>query len=202
MIKNCLVKTTIYLYYHSMKNIVLWQKFFDRNPVLVCQELLGKFLVIKKKWILQKYMITDVEAYDWQEDEASHARHGKTQRNAPMFGAPGCWYVYMIYGMYYMLNIVTGPGNHPSAILLRWLAQLSMTNDKWQIHTKQFNGPGKLTKKLCIDTTFNGKIADETTWLRIEESGKKISDIKTAPRIGIDYASDERKNKHRRFFVG
>jgi DNA-3-methyladenine glycosylase len=52
-------------------------------------------------------MITEVEAYDGQEDEACHARHGKTERNAPMFNAAGCWYVYMIYGMYYMLNIVT-----------------------------------------------------------------------------------------------
>ena len=83
----------------------------------VCKDILGKFLVIGDK----KYIITEVEAYDGQDDEACHARHGKTQRNAPMFAAPGCWYVYMIYGMYYMLNIVTGPGKHPSAILIRGL---------------------------------------------------------------------------------
>jgi len=94
---------------------VLLQKFFDRDPVSVCKDLLGKFLVINDK----KYIITEVEAYDGQDDEACHARYGKTERNAPMFAAPGCWYVYMIYGMHYMLNIVTGPGKHPSAVLIR-----------------------------------------------------------------------------------
>jgi DNA-3-methyladenine glycosylase len=85
--------------------------------VSVCNDLLGKFLVIGDK----KYIITEVEAYDGQDDEACHARHGKTERNAPMFGHPGYRYVYIVYGMYYMLNIVTGPGKHPSAILLRGL---------------------------------------------------------------------------------
>jgi len=76
-----------------MKTKILSQKFFDRDPVTVCKDLLGKFLVIKNK----KYVITEVEAYDGQEDEACHARHGKTERNAPMFGHPGYRYVYMIY---------------------------------------------------------------------------------------------------------
>lgn len=64
-------------------------------------------------------MITEVEAYDGEEDQACHARFGKTRRNAPMFGPPGCWYIYLCYGMYWMLNIVTGPGNYPSAALIR-----------------------------------------------------------------------------------
>jgi len=68
---------------------------------------------------MQKYIITEVEAYNGEEDEACHARHGLTKRNAPMYSTPGCRYVYLVYGMYYMLNIVTGPGNHPSAILIR-----------------------------------------------------------------------------------
>jgi len=67
---------------------ILSQKFFDRDPVTVCKELLGKFLVIKKRGEISKYIITEVEAYDGQEDEACHARHGKTERNAPMFGSP------------------------------------------------------------------------------------------------------------------
>ena len=166
---------------------ILSQNFFDRDPVTVCQELLGKFLVIKKKWGIYRYMITDIEAYNGQEDEACHARHGKTERNAPMFGLPGHWYVYMIYGMYYMLNIVTWPWTHPSAILIRWVSE--------------YPGPGKVTKNLWIDKKFNGKIANEKTGLRIEDSGHKISNIKTSPRIGINYASDERKYKHWRFFM-
>ena len=132
-------------------------------------------------------MITEVEAYHGQEDKASHARHGKTERNAPMFGMPGYWYVYMIYGMYYMLNIVTWPGISPSAILIRWV--------------QGFPGPGKLTKNLWIDKHFNGKLADEKTGLWIEDGGIKIPKIQAAPRIGIDYASDEWKHKHWRFFI-
>ncbi len=177
-----------------MKTTILSQKFFDRDPVTVCQELLGKFLVIRKRWLVKRYMITEVEAYDGQEDEACHARHGKTQRNAPMFGAPGCRYVYLIYGMYSMLNIVTWPWIHPSAILIRGL------RDKEQ-GTRNLDWPGKLTKALGIDKTFNGKVADEKTGLRIEDGGAKIPTIQTAPRIGIDYASDERKDKHRRFYI-
>lgn len=176
---------------------VLQQKFFDRDPVTVCQELLGNFLVIKKKWKLFKYIITEVEAYDGEEDEACHARHGKTERNAPMYSAPGCRYVYMIYGMYYMLNIVTGPGKHPSAILIRWL---ELWNDR-TMDKKKLNWPGKITKRLWIDKYFNGKKADEKIWLRIEESWITVSNITTAPRIGIDYASDEWRNKHWRFYT-
>ena len=183
---------------------ILSQKFFDRDPVTVCKELLGKFLVIKKRGEISKYIITEVEAYDGQEDEACHARHGKTERNAPMFGSPWHRYVYMIYGMYYMLNIVTGPWTHPSAILLRGLKYNEEnwgTSRKIEEKNKKLNWPGKLTKELWIDKTFNGKIADEKWGLRIEENSHKISKIKTGPRIGIDYASDEWKHKNWRFYT-
>ncbi|MFA6256600.1 MAG: DNA-3-methyladenine glycosylase [Candidatus Absconditabacterales bacterium] len=187
---------------------ILSQKFFDRNPVTVCKELLGKFLVIKKKGVISRYMITEVEAYDGQEDEACHARHGKTERNAPMFNAAGCWYVYMIYGMYYMLNIVTGPGKHPSAILVRGVERLNdigLPRASRTMGTRKLNGPGKLTKDLGIDKSFNGKIANEKTGLRVEqkipEDKKRFQKIFTAPRIGIDYASDEWRYKHWRFYI-
>lgn len=175
---------------------ILSQTFFDRDPVSVCQALLGKFLVIKKNGDIFRYVITEVEAYDGQDDEACHARHGKTERNAPMFAAPGCWYVYMIYGMYYMLNIVTGPGKYPSAILIRGL------RDEVQgMKDKELNGPGKLTKRLWITKNFNGKKSDKKTGLWIEESGITVKEIKTAPRVGIDYALPERRDKHWRFFI-
>lgn len=178
-----------------MKNKILWISFFDRDPVSVCKDLLGKFLVIGDK----KYIITEVEAYDGQDDEACHARHGKTERNAPMFGHPGCWYVYMVYWMYHMLNIVTGPGEYPSAILIRGLKEFEMWNVKFGIW--KLDGPGKLTKKLWITKKFNEKKADKKTWLWIEESGITVPNIQTAPRVGIDYASPERRDKHWRFFI-
>ena len=83
------------------------------------------------------YMITEVEAYCGLEDKAPHAHKGKTKRNEPMFGSADHWYVYLIYGMYQMLNIVTSPKNYPAAILIRGLEGAS--------------GPGKLTKKLKIN---------------------------------------------------
>lgn len=178
-----------------MKTKILWTSFFDRDPVSVCKDLLGKFLVINDK----RYIITEVEAYDGQDDEACHARHGKTDRNAPMFGHPGCWYVYMIYGMYYILNIVTGPGKHPSAILIRGLREFEIWNSKFEIW--KLDWPGKLTKKLWITKKFNGKKADKKTWLWIEESGITVKKIKTAPRVGIEYASLEWRDRHWRFFI-
>ncbi|HTW96464.1 MAG TPA: DNA-3-methyladenine glycosylase, partial [Candidatus Methylomirabilis sp.] len=102
-----------------MPKKILKEKFFTRPTLLVARDLLGKFLVRKigKKEVA--VMITEVEAYDGPKDLASHASRGMTDRNAIMFGAGGYFYVYLCYGMYEMLNIVTGPKNYPAAILLR-----------------------------------------------------------------------------------
>lgn len=164
--------------------IILTKSFFDRPVLDVCPDLLGKFLVTEY-W---SWMITEVEAYDGMDDLASHARHGKTPRNAPMFEKPGYWYIYMIYGMYWMLNIVTGPGNHPSAILIRGV--------EW------YNGPGKLTKNLKIDKSYNAKIASKKTGLWIEDRWIIITkdQVKTEPRTGIDYAW-ERAHKPWKFIL-
>lgn len=163
---------------------ILTSSFFDRTVLEVCPELLGKFLVTKN-W---SRMITEIEAYDWIHDLASHARHGKTSRNAPMFGEPWHRYVYLIYGMYQMLNIVTWPWNHPSAILIRGV--------EW------YDWPGKLTKNLCIDKTFNGKIATQKTWLWIEDRGVIVdqNQIKTTTRVWIDYAWERAKKEWRFIF--
>ncbi len=161
--------------------MLLTPSFFDRPVLDVCPDLLGKFLVTKQG----AWMITEVEAYDWVDDLASHARHGKTDRNAPMFWEPWRRYVYLVYGMYWMLNIVTGPGEHPSAILLRWVESLA--------------GPGKLTKHLEISKKYNGQLADKKTWLWIEDRGVivKKNQIACLPRIGIDYAGEWAKKEWR-----
>jgi DNA-3-methyladenine glycosylase len=148
--------------------------------------LLGKYLVIKRGTKEAVYMITEIEAYDWQEDQACHARFGQTARNAPMFGLPGCWYVYLVYGMYRMLNIVTGPGNHPSAILIRWVEGIK--------------GPGKVTKTLKIDKKYNDKPASKKTWLRIEDRWIMAKSYTTTKRIWIAYAG-EWAHKNRRFLM-
>lgn len=158
--------------------------FFDRPVLDICPDLLGKFLLIKN-WA---WMITEIEAYDWTTDLASHARHWKTIRNAPMFWDPGHRYIYMIYGMYNMLNIVTWPGNYPSTIFIRGV--------EW------FQWPWKLTKNLEIDKSFNGKIANQKTWLWIEDRNIIITNnqIVMSPRTWIDYAWDYAQ-KSRKFTI-
>lgn len=164
---------------------VLTKVFFERDTLIVAKELLGKFLVVGNKAL----MITEVEAYDGHEDKASHASKGKTERTAVMFGEAGRWYVYLIYGMYYMLNIVTGPKDYPAAILIRGV--------------ESFGGPGKLTKALGVTKKLNNQIAGKKTGLYIEDRGIKIpqNKIKKSARIGVNYAGPVWSKKEYRFYI-
>ena len=159
---------------------ILNKSFFNRQTLKVARELLGKFIVKKNKKEEISAMITEVEAYDGFEDGASHAHKGKTDRNEIMFGDAGYWYVYLVYGMYNMLNIVTSKKNYPAAILIRGI----------ECKGEKIDGPGKLTKFLKINKNFNKKKATRKTKLWIEDRGVKIknSEIKRTPRIGVDYA--------------
>ena len=206
---------------------ILKKEFFERSTLKITKELLGKFLVVQHPTLDKKaYMITDVEAYDGPYDKASHAHNGKTIRNAPMFGEAGVWYVYFVYGMHNMLNIVTGPKDYPAAVLIRGcvlvnpkheirnLKQIQkfkylnfknldiFSNFDIQISNLKLGGPAKLTKFLKIDRKFNGKKAVPKNNLWIEDLGVKIkkSQIKTSPRIGVNYAG-EWKDKHFRFYL-
>ena len=170
------------------KGKILTQKFFERPALVVARKLLGKFLCRKtslRRRTSKCFIITETEAYVGPQDKASHASRGKTARNAPMFGKAGHWYVYFTYGMHWMLNIVTGPKNYPAAILIRG--------------AESINGPARLTKKLKLSRRFNNKPASSRTGLWIENHGVKIkkSQIKRAPRIGVDYAGDWANKKYR-----
>lgn len=166
----------------------LKKEFFERSTLKVAQELLGKFLVRKIGKKKLYFMITEVEAYDGPYDKASHAYKGKTARNEPMFGEGGIWYVYVVYGMHNMLNIVTCKEGYPAAVLIRGVEGI--------------NGPGKLTKILKIDKKLNKKEAIPKNNLWIDERGVKIrkSQIKISPRIGVNYA-EEWKDKNYRFYL-
>jgi len=99
--------------------IKLTQSFYARNTLTVAKELLGKYLVHElngKKFVGR---IVEAEAYIGEEDKACHGRFGRTKRNEILFGKPGHAYVYMIYGMYYMMNVVTEKADFPSAVLIR-----------------------------------------------------------------------------------
>ncbi|MCL4437553.1 DNA-3-methyladenine glycosylase, partial [Patescibacteria group bacterium] len=116
---------------------ILNQNFFNRPTTKVAKELLGKFLVIRKGNQKIALMIIETEAYDGPNDKASHASRGKTKRTEPMFGEAGNFYIYLIYGMYYLLNVVTGPKNYPAAVLIRGAEKI----DK---NPLKLNGPGKI----------------------------------------------------------
>jgi DNA-3-methyladenine glycosylase len=164
---------------------VLPSSFFHRPTLTVARELLGKFLVrrIGRKTVAA--MITEVEAYDGPSDKACHAHRGRTKRNAVMFGPGGHWYVYFVYGMHWMLNVVTGPKDYPAAVLIRGVGE-------WR-------GPAKLTKALRINRMLNGKPAARESGLWVEEMGVSApaEAIRRMPRIGVAYAKEWAKKPYR-----
>jgi DNA-3-methyladenine glycosylase len=164
---------------------VLDKVFFCRDTRVVALALLGKFLVrrIGKKEIA--LMITETEAYDGQRDKASHAHRGKTARNDVMFGEAGFWYVYLVYGMHQMLNIVTGKNGYPAAVLIRGAGE--------------YDGPGKLSKALRVNGLLNKKKAEQLNGLWIEDRGVVIKKqhIQKTPRIGVAYADEWAKKSYR-----
>lgn len=166
---------------------ILKKDFWQRPALAVAKELVGKYLVRKEGDRETALMIIEVEAYDGPEDKASHASRGKTLRNEPMFRSGGCFYVYLCYGMYEMLNFVTGPEDYPAAILVRGV--------------EGADGPGKLTKRLGIGRDFNGHKIEKASGLWVEDRGVEISSrkIKRLPRVGVDYAGEVWKNKPYRF---
>jgi len=202
--------------------------FFKRNTVLVAQDLLGKFLVRKIGKNKLSGMIVETEAYVGPHDLACHASKGKTDRTKVMFEPAGTWYVYMIYGMYYCLNIVTEAKNYPSAVLIRALeptnliefmvknrnlvpsSQLSvpsrkkLSTDHWALITLS-DGPGKLCRALRIDKKLNCTSAvSKDAKLYIEDRGVKISKAKIvkSKRIGVAYAGSWKDRKLRFYIKG
>lgn len=171
------------------KRNVLAKDFFARQTTRVAEELLGKFLVRRRQGKEYACMITEVEVYDGFHDTASHASRGETARTRVMFGYPGVWYVYLIYGMYDMLNIVTREKGYPAAILIRRVEGAS--------------GPGKLTKLLHVTKSMNNKHANKRSGLWIEDRGIAIKkkNIMRTPRIGVDFAGARWARAPLRFFI-
>ncbi len=162
------------------------RSFFTNDVLHVAPLLPGKHLVINNGSYPEKYVITEVEAYRGEEDLACHASKGRTQRNEIMYAKGGHIYVYLIYGMYWMLNFVTGKTGNPQAVLIRGV--------------EGYNGPGKLTRRLGIDGSYYGEdlVLSEKIWL---EDHHIAGNIIRCPRVGIDYAGEYWKNKPWRFIL-
>jgi DNA-3-methyladenine glycosylase len=152
--------------------------FYNQDAETVACKLLGKTLVVKLNRTEKRSRITETEAYVGAHDLACHASKGRTNRTETMFGPAGRAYIYLIYGMYDMLNIVTGKEGDPQAVLIRAVEPLNYEGD-----TK---GPGKVCKVLGITRALNNEsLLGEKLWL---ETGKSPKTITTTTRIGVDYA--------------
>jgi DNA-3-methyladenine glycosylase len=165
----------------------LTASFFQNDVLEVAPQLLGKKLVrVFPNGQINEFLIVETEAYRGEEDIACHASKGRTARTEVMYLNGGHIYVYLIYGMYWMLNFVTSVPNNPQAVLIRAI--------------EGFSGPGKLTKHLQIDKSFNNENLEDSNRIYVTEYLKNIK-YKTAPRIGIDYAGDYWKNVPWRFIL-
>jgi DNA-3-methyladenine glycosylase len=163
------------------------KSFFLRDVLEVSPAMLGKIIVRKfADNHIEKYIITEVEAYSGNGDLACHASKGKTKRTEVMFRAGGLVYVYLIYGMHWMLNIVTGEKDDANAILIRGV--------------KGISGPGRVGKVLQLDKSFYGEdlFTSERIWI---ENAEPVVKFETSPRVGIDYAGEPWISKPWRFML-
>jgi DNA-3-methyladenine glycosylase len=154
----------------------LTAEFFLRDVLEVAPALIGKSLV--RQFVdgrIERYRITETEAYRGVEDRACHASKGRTPRTEVMFQEGGKVYVYLIYGQYWLLNLVTGIENDASAVLIRGI--------------EGFPGPGRVGRELQLDRSFYGEslIHSDRIWV---EDAEPVSEIKTSKRIGVDYSGD------------
>jgi DNA-3-methyladenine glycosylase len=161
---------------------ILPQSYFNRATLVVARSLMGKYLVRKNGKGTMSAKIIEVEAYVGPHDRACHASKGRTPRTDVLFGRPGISYVYLIYGMYHCLNVVTEQAEFPAAVLIRAV----------EIDGELVDGPGRLCRVLDIDRSLN--CIDMTTGehLWFEDRGAKIprGKVGTFPRVGVDYAGE------------
>ncbi len=185
---------------------VLTREFFARDAVTLARDMLGKKLLRRHQGQVLGGIIVETEAYLGEDDTACHASRGCTPRTQVMYGSAGHYYVYLIYGMYHMLNIVTGEEGHPQAVLVRALRPVlgveQMVALRGGVAEKQLcNGPGKLCQALAIDRSFNGLPVDGADlWL---EDAPPVDDahVSAGPRVGIGYASNKDQQRPWRFIL-
>ncbi len=165
----------------------LSREYYIRDVLDVAPEMIGKILVIRSEDLgLRRLLVTEVEAYRGTEDAACHASKGRTHRTEVMYHEGGRIYMYMVYGMYWMLNVVTGPENVPQAVLIRGI--------------ENYPGPGILTRALGINKSFYGEDLTLSDRIWFEDAGI-IYNIKTGARIGIEYSGEYWKTLPWRFYI-
>jgi DNA-3-methyladenine glycosylase len=161
------------------------KSFFSRDCLQVAPALVGKLLILQTHDGERRLRITETEAYRGEEDTACHAHRGKTKRTEVLYMSAGTIYVYLCYGIHWLLNIVTGTVGSPQAVLIR--------------ACDGADGPGKLTKALGITGKLNRADITDCELSIVDDGARPV--ITTRPRVGINYASREDREKPWRFIM-
>jgi DNA-3-methyladenine glycosylase len=167
-------------------SLILQPAFFERRADVVARALLAKTLMRRLGNKSVAVTILETEAYLGPHDLACHAARGRTARTNVMYGPPGTLYIYFVYGLHWMLNVVTGPEGYPAAVLIRAAGHAS--------------GPAILTRELSIDGALNGRLAEPRSGLWFE-NGKATGRVIATPRIGVAYAGPHWSARKLRFVL-
>lgn len=164
----------------SKSHIILPRDYFGRPTLTVARSLIGKYVIRENGTGTIAGKIIEVEAYVGPDDKACHASKGRTARTDVLFGPPGMSYVYLIYGMYHCLNVVTEQERFPAAVLIRAI----------EVDGELIDGPGRLCRALDIDRNLNRVDLTVGRALWFEDRGERIPrrHVVAHPRIGVDYA--------------
>jgi len=157
------------------------RSFFARSALTVARELIGMHLVHDDGVRVRRGRIVETEAYQGPRDRAAHSARGRTPRTEIMFGPPGYAYVYLIYGVWNCLNVVTASAGVPHAVLLRALEPLAGVDDRT-------SGPGLLCRAMHVDRRMNGlDLRGEVLWIERPRRAARLA-IGRSPRIGVESA--------------
>ena len=169
------------------------RSFYDRDTIVVARELLGKLLIHESRGVERIGRIVETEAYLGPHDLAAHSARGLTKRTQVMFGPPGHAYVYLIYGTYYCMNVVTEREGHASAVLLRAVEPVKNVEGRTQ-------GPGLLCQAMHIDKRLNAHdLLSQDFYIAAPTQVESWITVKR-PRVGVDYAKHWAK-RHLRFYI-
>ncbi len=167
-------------------SVPLPRAFYDRPADQVAPYLIGKILCVRRGDTTHRVRIVETEAYVGTEDLACHASKGRTARTEVLFGPPGTAYVYLVYGMHHLLNIVCHAEGEAHAVLIRGAEPQHLQDEA----PGRLDGPARLTQTLGIETDTHNRldvVSGDALW--VEDDGVSLP-IQSAPRIGVDYAGE------------
>lgn len=185
--------------------MIIKRNFYQQPTLDVAEQLIGKLLVREINGHLLIGSIVETEAYIGKDDSACHAAKGLTPRTKVMFGKAGFSYIYLVYGMHFMLNIVTEKSNFPAAVLIRAVEPLKGITAMQSYRNAELNnlcnGPAKLCQALAINKGLNNWDLTKGQYLWLEDTDKTSKyEVARSTRIGINYANKKDREAKWRFY--